>query len=119
MQLALRTRKLRVDSHRRCWTAARHGSCGERAGALCDTAEGVGGALSLRSRMPRLKSDGSIWIDRLAWRAGACIEAHGVRLGVRTNAPEMLVRLERCLPPGWRPSASRRVDELFSLWVGG
>jgi hypothetical protein len=67
--------------------------------------------------MPRLKSDGSMWIDRLAWRAGACIEAHGVRLGVRTNAPDMLVRLERCLPPGWRPSASRRVDELFSLWV--
>jgi hypothetical protein len=40
-----------------------------------------------------------------------------VRLGVRTNAPAILERLESCLPPGWRPSRSAVVDELFSVWV--
>jgi hypothetical protein len=74
--------------------------------------------LSLPSRMPRPKSDGRApRIDRLAWTAGTCIEAHGVRLGVRTNSLEMLERLLPCLPPGWRPSRSDRVDELVSLWV--
>jgi hypothetical protein len=40
-----------------------------------------------------------------------------VRLGLRTNAPELLQQLESCLPPGWRPSRSPVVDELFSVWV--
>ena len=53
----------------------------------------------------------------MAWRAGTCIEAHGVRLGLRTNTPELLDRLESCLPPGWRPCRSALVDEVFSVWV--
>jgi hypothetical protein len=68
--------------------------------------------------MPRTRpSEGAGRIDRVAWTAGTCVEAHGVRLGVRTNAPAMLERLSSCLPPGSRPSRSAVVDELFSVWV--
>ena len=73
---------------------------------------------SLPGMMPRERpSARPRRIDRVAWRAGACIESHGVRLGLRTNAPELLGELERCLPPNWRPSPSPVVDELFSVWV--
>jgi len=73
---------------------------------------------SLPSLMPRTRlSEGAGRIDRVAWAAGTCVEAHGVRLGVRTNAPAILERLQSCLPPGWRPSRSAVVDELFSVWV--
>ncbi len=73
---------------------------------------------SLPSLMPRPRfSGGTGRIDRVAWAAGMCIEAHGVRLGVRTNTPAILARLESCLPPGWRPSRSELVDEIFSVWV--
>jgi hypothetical protein len=68
--------------------------------------------------MPRTRRSASAGrIDRVAWRAGTCIEAHGVRLGLRTNAPELLTQLESCLPPGWKPAPSPVVDELFSVWV--
>jgi hypothetical protein len=56
-------------------------------------------------------------IDRIGWHAGRCIESLGVRLGLRTNAPGILTDLESCLPPGWRPSRSPFVDEIFSVWV--
>jgi len=73
---------------------------------------------SLPSVMPRKRGSADAGrIDRVAWTAGTCIEAHGVRLGVRTNAPAILGRLEACLPPGWRPSRTDLVDELFSVWV--
>ena len=73
---------------------------------------------SLPSLMPRTRpSEGAGRIDRVAWAAGTCVEAHGVRLGVRTNAPAILERLASCLPPGSRPSRSAVVDELFSVWV--
>jgi hypothetical protein len=72
----------------------------------------------LPSLMPRTRpSARPARIDRLAWSAGTCIEAHGVRLGLRTNAPEILDELASCLPPGWRPSPSPVVDEVFSVWV--
>jgi hypothetical protein len=57
-------------------------------------------------------------IDRLGWAAGTCIESYGVRVGVRTNAPEVFARLPALLPPGWKPSASPIVHTLLSLWVG-
>jgi hypothetical protein len=73
---------------------------------------------SLPSLMPRARRQASPGrIDRVAWSAGTCVEAHGVRLGVRTNAPELMAELRGCLPPGWRPSPSPLVDELFSVWV--
>ena len=73
---------------------------------------------SLPSLMPRVRQRASPGrIDRVAWSAGTCIEAHGVRLGLRTNAPEIMSELRGCLPPGWRASPSPLVDELFSVWV--
>jgi len=73
---------------------------------------------SLPSLMPRLEPKArTSRLDLLSWRAGACVEAHGVRLGLRTNAPSVLDELRRYLPPGWRSRRSAVVDELFSIWV--
>ena len=45
--------------------------------------------------------------------------AHGVRVGIRTNKPEILDSLMKWLPLGWRPCPARRVHRLYSLRVGG
>jgi hypothetical protein len=58
-------------------------------------------------------------LDRLKWTAGACIEAHGLRIGVRVNEPELLSELEPRLPPGWKAGSRPEVQRLFSLWLGG
>ena len=72
----------------------------------------------LPSLMPRRRPPtGAGRLDRVGWRAGTCVEAYGVRLGLRTNAPSMMDALRSCLPPGSRPGRSRVVDELFSVWV--
>ena len=74
---------------------------------------------SLPSRMPRLRP-GSVTlgrVDALGWLAGACFDAYGLRVGVRTNAPALLERLEAHLPPGRRACRSSVVDQIFSLWV--
>jgi hypothetical protein len=70
-------------------------------------------------RMPQMRS-GSVRlgrIDALGWQAGTAVEAYGLRLGVRTNAAAVLDRVEAHLPPGWRPSRSSLVDQMFSVWV--
>ncbi len=73
---------------------------------------------SLPSMMPRLRREVSRdRIDRLAWRAGTCFDAYGLRVGVRFNDPALLERLGPHLPPGWRPCASPEVDQIFSVWV--
>jgi hypothetical protein len=74
---------------------------------------------SIPNVMPRLEHDTSrtARIDRLGWAAGTCIDTFGVKVGVRSNEPRLLDRLEPHLPPGWRPSSSPVVDRLFSLWV--
>jgi hypothetical protein len=56
-------------------------------------------------------------IDRLGWLAGTCFEAYGLRMGVRFNEPRLLERLAPHMPPGWKPSSSAVVDQVFSLWV--
>src|SRR5438067_8899286 len=58
-------------------------------------------------------------IDRLGWAAGLSLCAYGVRIGLRANSPQALELLTAHLPPGWQPSASPRVDRLYSLRVGG
>jgi hypothetical protein len=70
--------------------------------------------------MPRLAtaSTPTPWLDRLGWTAGACFEAYGVRIGVRSNVCSLLERLEPHLPPEWSPAPSPEVDQLFSLWSG-
>jgi len=69
--------------------------------------------------MPRLRPGGARLgrIDRLGWSAGTCFDAYGLRVGVRTNAPELLEQLGPRLPPGRRALTSPLVDQIFSLWV--
>ena len=42
-----------------------------------------------------------------------------MRIGIRTNDPDVLRQLPGLLPPGWKPAPSAVVDQLFSLRVGG
>src|SRR5687768_3241070 len=58
-------------------------------------------------------------LDRLGWAAGVCVEAYGVRIGVRVTAPDVPADVRACLPPGCRPAGSPFVDHLFSLRLGG
>ena len=58
-------------------------------------------------------------LDRLVWATGISIHAYGRRIGIRTNAPAVLDRVQELLPPGWEPCFSPLVDHLFSLRVGG
>ena len=57
-------------------------------------------------------------LDRLGWKAGIAFRAYGTRVGVRVNRADVLERLERLFPPGWKPARSRVVDRLYSLRVG-
>jgi hypothetical protein len=58
-------------------------------------------------------------IDRLGWAAGVCMEAYGLKIGVRVNAPDVPADVLDCLPPGWRPLDTPFVDYLLSLRLGG
>jgi hypothetical protein len=57
-------------------------------------------------------------IDRLGWAAGLVFSSYGVRVGLRVNDPLALELLKERLPPGWKPSAARVVERLYSLFVG-
>ena len=69
----------------------------------------------LRSRAP---STSMANLDRLGWVAGMCLDAYGVRVGVRANVPGVLPVLARLMPPGSRRVASPSVDLLYSVWLG-
>ncbi len=58
-------------------------------------------------------------IDRLGWADGRSFVAYGLRVGIRANGPEVLDSLMPLLPPGWKPSKSPDVQQLYSLIVGG
>lgn len=58
-------------------------------------------------------------IDRLGWAAGISLVSYGVRVGVRTNRPEVLDDVVERLPPGWKHAESPIVDRLYSFLVGG
>lgn len=53
------------------------------------------------------------------WRAGRSILSYGVRVGIKTNEPDLLNRLADYFPPFWRPTEVRAVERLYSLQVGG
>ncbi len=74
---------------------------------------------SLPPSMPRLPAGVPrvARMDRLAWCAGACFAAHGVRIGVRSNDPHVIEQLPSLLPPGAQHEPSSIVDEIFSVWV--
>ncbi|MET0397033.1 MAG: hypothetical protein ABW277_09445 [Longimicrobiaceae bacterium] len=57
-------------------------------------------------------------LERLGWKAGLAVAVQGARIGVRATGPDVLDRVRERLPPGWKPSSARRVDELYSLVVG-
>jgi len=38
-------------------------------------------------------------------------------VGIRTNKPEILERLDQLLPPGWKPADSPVVERLYSLLI--
>ena len=57
--------------------------------------------------------------DRFGWAAGFTFTSYGVRIGVRTNQPEILARLAELLPPGCKPAPSAIVERVYSLQVGG
>jgi hypothetical protein len=50
--------------------------------------------------------------------AGAAVESFGLRIGLRTSAPETIEQAADRLPPG-RPLSKGRVDLLYSLVLGG
>lgn len=58
-------------------------------------------------------------IDRLGWADSIAFTSFGVRIGIRTTRPDFARSLESLFPPGHRPTASRTVDRLYSLVVGG
>ncbi len=57
-------------------------------------------------------------VDRLGWVAGTAFKAYGTRIGVRVNQPDVLGRLEKVFPPGWKPLRSPMVDHMYSLRLG-
>ena len=73
------------------------------------------------SMIPRLEqpSTGMRRMDRRVWAAGMRFVAYGVRIGIRTNDPEMLDKVGDALPPGWRPAGSPVVERLYSVIAGG
>ena len=56
--------------------------------------------------------------DGAEWTAGRSILAYGVRVGIRTNKPELLDVFSDYFPPLWKLSAATVVDRLFSLKAG-
>ena len=56
--------------------------------------------------------------DATEWSASRTISAFGVRIGIRTNQPEILSRLDEYFPPLWKPSTAKTIDRLFSLKIG-
>jgi hypothetical protein len=67
----------------------------------------------------RWKSTRMEKIDRLGWAAGFSFVSYGRRIGVRSNDPDILGRLDQHLPPGWKRSSSPVVERLYSLVAGG
>ena len=52
------------------------------------------------------------------WVASRTILSYGVRIGIRTNQPEILSTLDEYFPPLWKPSNAAQVERLFSLKIG-
>ncbi|MBI1761121.1 MAG: hypothetical protein HYR56_06755 [Acidobacteria bacterium] len=57
-------------------------------------------------------------LDRLGWVAGFSFTAYGVRVGVRTNQPDILEELNKRLPYGWKQARNHFVETLVSLKIG-
>src|SRR6266513_980323 len=58
-------------------------------------------------------------LDRLGWAAGLTVSTYGVRIGIRTNRPDVLDRVTASMPPGSKRAAGTLADRILSLTVGG
>lgn len=56
-------------------------------------------------------------LDSRPWRAGLSLRLFSLRVGLRTNRPELLEAALGRLPVGCEPSASPTVDRVYSLWL--
>ncbi|MFP4121503.1 MAG: hypothetical protein ACLFWI_10995 [Coleofasciculus sp.] len=73
-------------------------------------------SLTLASRnQPSEENSDSLELDCLKWEAEFSFISYGVRIGIRVNKAKVLECLPDYLPPGWQPSASPDVDQLYSL----
>jgi hypothetical protein len=70
----------------------------------------------VNSLLPDSDKDASV-LQNTVWKAEQSILAYGVRIGIRTNEPELLDHFSEYLPPLWKPSSASVVDRLFSLRV--
>lgn len=52
------------------------------------------------------------------WKAERAILVYGVRVGIRTNRPDVLEQFASYFPPLWKPTSVEVVERLFSLHVG-
>lgn len=57
-------------------------------------------------------------LDRVAWRAGFSVDAHGMLIGLRASHPAALPQLRGVIPPGASLSEAHVVDSLYSLVIG-
>ncbi len=58
-------------------------------------------------------------LERLGGTSGFSFVSYGVHIGIRTNDESVLERITEHLPPGWQPSSSEALDEVFLVRVGG
>jgi len=58
-------------------------------------------------------------VDRLGWAAGFSVRAYGVKIGIRSNRPDLIDRIWRYLPHGCKVIPSPLVDRIYSIIIGG
>ena len=58
-------------------------------------------------------------LNRRPWTAETCLDLYGLKVGVRSNRPEILDQVLPRLPTGWQHANSTQLDRLYSLCVDG
>lgn len=77
----------------------------------------MGASISLpRTRMIDICREADAGSD---WATSRSILAYGVRIGIRTNKPELLDRILDYAPPLWKSTSGLRVDRLYSFQFEG
>ena len=71
-------------------------------------------------RLPLALTRHADWVDNTGddFAAGRSILCYGVRIGIQTNAPEILERVIDHGPPLWKPAATPLVERLFFFQIG-
>jgi hypothetical protein len=58
-------------------------------------------------------------LNRRRWAAETGLDLYGLKVGMRSNRPEILDQMLPHLPTGWKHSSSTQFDRLYSVWVDG